>query len=206
MQSRRLLVLVGSLLAVSCGFFVARAQSTMPFAITATNVTMPTNGGFGISQYTDSGIPAAGTLTISCAYSGPTTVAKIPTCTYGPILALPVPTGTQMGDVYFYPYGTILPVGARGAPLPSGHLPAAALALAGALMLGFGFRRRARRWLALVLLAAGTLAGVGGISGCISHNPMTPGTYQYTISAVYAPSPQTPLEEQVTTNIEVTVP
>ena len=94
----------------------------------------------------------------------------------------------------------------RGAPLPSGHLPAAGLALSGALLFGFGLRRRARRWLTLLLLAAGTLAGVGGISACVIVNVMTSGTYQYTISADYAPSLQTPLSALVTTNIEVTVP
>jgi hypothetical protein len=204
-MQNRLLVLFGSLLAVSCGFSGAPALAVTPFAITATNVTMPSSG-LGVSQYTVSGIPAAGTLTISCAYSGPATVAKIPTCTYGPILALPVPSGSQMGNVYFYPYGAVVPMGMHRMPHRSGHLPAPALALVGALLLGFGFRRRARRWLTLVLLAAGTLAGVEGISGCISGNPMTPGTYQYTITATWESSGPAILGEQTTTTISVTVP
>jgi hypothetical protein len=93
----------------------------------------------------------------------------------------------------------------RGMPLPLGHLPAADLALAGALMLGFGLRRRASRWLTLLLLAAGAMAGTVGISGCTAGNPMTSGTYQYTITAAY----NNPLNNVITTttaNINVTVP
>lgn len=205
MLNRRLLLLVGSLLAVSCGLSGAPSLASTPYAITATNVTMPSSGN-GISQYTVSGIPGSGTLTITCAYSGPVTVAKIPTCTYGPIVAYSVPSGTYMGDVYFYPYGVAVPMGMYKAPHRSGSMPASGLVLAGALMLGFGARRRAMRWLALVLLAAGSLAGVAGISGCIAGNVMTPGTYPYIISAVYAPNPQAPSGELTTTTINVTVP
>jgi hypothetical protein len=206
-----MLVLAGSLLAVSLGLSGAFAQTATPYAITATNVTMPTTG-YGNSQYTVSGIPGAGTVTISCAYSGPTTVAKIPQYC-GPVGApgIPVPAGetTFSGDILFVPFGQIPPPGMgklNGAPLPSSHLPAAGLALSGALMLGFGLRRRARRWLTLVLLAAGTLAGMTGISGCIANSPMTPGTYQYTITADWTSSSPAILSAQTTTNIEVTVP
>jgi hypothetical protein len=205
MQNHRLFVLIGSLLAVVCGLSGVPALAVTPFAITATNVTMPASG-YGVSQYTVSGIPAAGTLTIGCIYSGPVTVAKIPTCAYGPLLSLPVPSGTQMGDVYFYPYGAPLPVNLHRMPRRSGRLPEAALALSGALLLGFGLRRRASRWLTMVLLAAATLVGVCGISGCLTGPPMTPGTYQYTISAAWTSSGPAILSEQTTTNIEVTVP
>jgi len=209
-QNPRLLVLFVSLLAVVCWLSGARALAVTPFAIEAANVTMPSSG-LGSSQYTVSGIPAAGSVTISCAYSGPTTVAKIPQFC-GPVGAptIPVPAGetTFSGDILFVPYGQVPPPGMgelRGAPLPLRHMPGAGLALAGALLLGFGLRRRASRWLTMVLLAAGTLVGVSGISGCLTGPPMTPGTYQYTISAVYEPSPQTPLGVLTTTNINVTI-
>jgi hypothetical protein len=94
----------------------------------------------------------------------------------------------------------------HGVPLPLGHLPAAGLALAGALMLGFGFRRRASRWLTLLLLAAGALASATGISGCSAGNPMTSGTYQYTITAHWVDPVTTNTGIEVTTNINVTVP
>jgi hypothetical protein len=91
-------------------------------------------------------------------------------------------------------------------PRRSGHLPMAGLALAGALLLGFGMRRRASRWLTLVLLAVGTLAGPAGISACGgSGNGMTPGTYLYTITASFEADPVTPLGQAVTTTISVTV-
>jgi hypothetical protein len=70
-------------------------------------------------------------------------------------------------------------------PHPSSRLLAIGMALAGALMPGYGFLRRARRSLSLAVLVACTLAGVAGISACGtgSSNTMTPGTYPYTISA-----------------------
>ncbi len=211
MQCHRKLILVATLFAVICGLSGAPALAVTPYAITATNVTMPTSG-YGISQYTVAGIPDAGTVTISCAYSGPVTEAKIPQFC-GPVGApgIPVPAGetTFSGNILFIPYGQTPPPGMgklRGMPLPLGHLPAAGLALAGALLLGFGFRRRARRWLNMVLLVAGTLAGLAGISGCTAGNPMTPGTYQYTISAAWTASSPSILSEQTTTTISVTVP
>jgi hypothetical protein len=207
MQSRHMLVLFGALLAVICGFSGAGALASTPFAITSTNVTMPMTGGLGFSYFTVSGIPGDGIMTLSCAYSGPTTVAKIPICPMTPPVAYTVTAGeTLTGQIDFYPYGSAIPASQRGASRRSGYLPASSLALAGALMFGFGLRRRARRWLTLVLLAAGTLAGVGAISGCINPHPMTPGTYQYTITANWSPSSVVPFVSQATTNIEVTVP
>jgi hypothetical protein len=206
MQSRRLLVLVGSLLVVSFELSGASAQTSTPFAITATDVTMPSSG-IGVSQYTVTGIPAAGTLAISCAYSGPVTVAKLPLCPMTPPVVYTVTAGeTLTGQIDFYPYGSPIPVGLHRMPSRSSHLPAASLAFAGALIFGFGLRSRARRWLALILLATGMLAGLAGISGCIPGNPMTPGTYQYTISADWTASSPAILSAQTTTNISVTVP
>jgi hypothetical protein len=186
-------------------------MTATPFAITAANVTMPVSG-YGYSQFTVAGIPGAGTVMISCQYTGPVTEAKIPqNC--GPVGApgIPVQAGetTFNGTILFVPYGQVPPPGLgklRGAPLPPGHLPAAGLALAGALMLGFGLRRRARRWLTLLLFAVGALAGAAGISGCTLGNVMTPGTYQYTITAVYEANPVLPLGQGVSTTINVTVP
>jgi hypothetical protein len=211
MQRHRLLVLVGSFFAVVCGLSSLPALAVTPFTITATNVTMPTNGSLGISQYTVSDIPGAGTVTISCAYSGPATTAKIPQfCGIVGAPGIPVPAGetTFSGNILFVPYGQTPPPGMgklHDVPLPSGHLPATGLALDGALMLGFGFRRRASRWLALFLLAAGSLASAAGISGCSAGNPMTSGTYQYTITAVFNPS-MTNVLEPTNTTISVTVP
>ncbi|HME58436.1 MAG TPA: hypothetical protein VKF63_08855 [Terracidiphilus sp.] len=211
MQCHRKLILFGSLFAIVCWLSGVRALAVTPYAITATNVTMPSSG-YGTSQFTVSGIPGAGTVTIGCAYSGPVTVAKIPQfCGVVGAPGIPVPAGetTFSGNILFVPFGQVPPPGLaelRLTPHHSGHLPATALALAGALMLGFSFRRRARRWLAMIVFATVTLVGLAGISGCIEGNVMTPGTYQYTISAAWTASGPVILSQLATTNINVTVP
>ncbi|MGA2349380.1 MAG: hypothetical protein ABSF70_03025 [Terracidiphilus sp.] len=205
MLIRRLLVHFGMVLAVTCGLSGAPAMAVTPFAITATNLTMPSSGN-GSSQYTITGIPAAGTITIGCLYSGPITAARIPTCTYGPIDTFPVPTGEQIGTVLFYPFGAAVPMSLYKAPHRSNPLPATGLALAGALMLGFGFRRSARRWLVLTVFAAISLTVMGGFSGCSIDKSMTPGTYQYTITASYVDTANAVGDAILTTNIQVTVP
>ncbi|MGD0683255.1 MAG: hypothetical protein ABR990_14540 [Terracidiphilus sp.] len=206
MQSHRLLILFGALFAASYGFSGAPALAATPFAITATNVTMPTTGN-GVSQFTITGIPGDGTISMSCEYSGTEIVVKIPVCPMTPPALITVTAGeTLTGSILFYPYGSPIPAGLHRTPRRSGPLPASGLALAGALILGFGLRRRARRWLTLVLLAAGTLAGVGGISGCIRGPLMTPGTYPYTIMAEWTASGPAILSSQVTTTVNVTVP
>jgi hypothetical protein len=83
-----------------------------------------------------------------------------------------------------------------------GHGLAPGLALAGALLLGFGFRRRAVRWHTLTMLAVGTLADLAGISACGANNDVvTPGTYAYTITATDVNT-----SVSVTTSVDVTVP
>jgi hypothetical protein len=222
MQSHRPFFFAGTLLAASCALFSFPALAATPFAITATNVTMASSGevttgaggvtsiALGSSQFAVTGIPAAGTLTIGCQYSGPVTMAKTPQeC--GPVGApgIPVTAGetTLNGTVYFVPYGLTIPsLGElRGVPRPSSHLPATGVALAGALMLGFGFRRRARRWMTLAVFTAGTLVGAGAINGCGgTGNGMTPGTYQYTITAGFNET-GTAVIQTAATNINLTV-
>ena len=60
--------------------------------MTATNVTMPSSGD-GASQYTVTGIPASGTVTISCLFTGTITTARIPECAAGPIASTQVTAG-----------------------------------------------------------------------------------------------------------------
>lgn len=173
------------------------AGASPPFAITAANVTMPLIGP-GLSKYTVTGIPMTGDLNVSCKYSGPVTEARIPTCAYGPMVLTPVKTGqTVKGVIDFYPYGSAIPLSARrGRPLPT-----TGLALAGALLLGLGLRRKTLRCLALLALVS-----LFGISGCIGgFNNRSPGTYQYTITAVNSSPPDEVLIEAHTT-ISVTVP
>lgn len=204
MQVRKISVFLQVLLALCLGSASATAWASNDFEIAATNVTMPANG-LGSTKYTVTEIPMTGWLNVSCQYAGPAMEAKVPTCTYGPVHSpVPVNAGqTVTGTIYFYPYGVGVPVDLHR----SGHTPVAGLALAGALMLGFGLRRRTRRWLVLVLLAAGTLAGMTGISACAGGmNPGTPGTYQYTLTAANESGGAAPLGQAVTTTINVTVP
>ncbi|MGA3071889.1 MAG: hypothetical protein ABSD43_16910 [Terracidiphilus sp.] len=87
-------------------------------------------------------------------------------------------------------------------PHRRGHGLAPGFALAGALLLGFGFRRRAARWFTLTLLAVGALAGLAGISACGGNNSVvTPGTYAYTVTATDVNTSAT-----VTATFNVTVP
>jgi hypothetical protein len=201
MQVRSFLILF--LLNSWLGISAAPAWAgTTEFSITATNVTMPSSG-LGQSAYTVSGIPITGNLFVTCQYSGPATQARIPNCSYGPIAAIPVSAGqTATGTIYFYPYGEAVPLETR----ETGRGPAAGLALTAALLLGLGLRRRSRRWLGTVVLAAGGLAGVAGLSGCVTGmNGMTPGIYQYTITAGNFATLNN-LAAGTTTTISVTVP
>lgn len=189
-------------LAFALSAFCLPAHAATPFAVAAANVTMPSSGN-GVTQYTVTGIPLAGNLTIACAYSGPVTDARIPSCSYGPAELIPVEQGqTVKGSVYFYPYGSAIP-----ARLPSRrNSPAGGLALAAAMLLGLRFRSRSRSLFAATLLALATLVGFASLSACSGGmNGMTPGTYQYTITAGNTGSVNN-LATQTATTISVTVP
>jgi hypothetical protein len=211
MQVCRLLVLCGLGLAGNCASIDPGAAAVTPFAIKATNVTMPsatvvkTTDGvtwmhMGSSEVTVTGIPDDGILTIKCWYSGPSTKAKIPKqC--GPI-GLPgrrvTPGQTAYGNVSFVPYDQGYVPGLsqlQRAPAASGDPAATVLVLAGVLMLGFGFRRKTLRWFVLTVIAVSALAGAlkASVSGR-KGTPMTPGTYQYTISANFKAIPDGPPE------------
>ncbi len=164
---------------------------------------MPASGN-GSTQYTVSGIPITGTLSVTCQYSGPATGANLPTCTYGPVAAPEqVKAGqTVTGTVLFYPYGVAIPQSSQR----RGHGPSAALALAGTILLGLGLRRRSREGLLTMLLALASLSGALGFSACTGPmNAMTPGTYEYTLQAANAGTLNN-LAAGVSANISVTVP
>lgn len=222
MQRNRVALLFLGFLVAVCAPCVAFGQAAAPFAVTAANLTMPAydpptvSGGvtathLGSSSFTVTGIEA-GTLTIACQYSGPATQAKIPQqCGIVGPGQLPVQPGetTASGVVYFVPYGEGPVPGLaqlQNPPRPSGRLPLTAIALSGALMLGFGFRRRARRGLLLALLTACSLLAAAGLTGCAAdnENAMTPGTYSYTISAGFTATGSNAVET-ATTTITLTV-
>ena len=220
MQRNRATSFFLQLLTASCVLCSVPSLAATPFAITAANLTMPANdptttsGGateihMGSSLFTVTGV-SEGAVTIDCQYSGPVTQARIPqTCgIVGPGQVL-VQSGetTFNGVVYFVPYGEgPVPSLAQlhSEPRPSERLPATTMALAGALMLGLGFRRRARYLPAV--LAACTWVGAAGITGCAAgiSNTMTPGTYPYTLSAGFAATGSNAMQS-ATTTITLTV-
>lgn len=217
MQRNRVGLFFLLLLIAGCALCGASGLAATPFAITAANLAMPaddppttSDGGtaihMGSSQFTVAGV-GEGTLTIGCQYSGPVTQAKIPQqCGIVWPGRVTVQSGetTVNGTVYFVPYGQG-PVPSLAqlhtVPRPSGRLPATGMALAGALMLGLGFRRQTSRVLLLAILVACTLIGAAGITGCTagSSNTMTPGTYSYTISADFAKTGSNAIQTATTT-------
>ena len=128
----------------------------------------------------------------------------MPACNFGgpAVLVFETLTANQVAT------GTIAFANSVRCPCPvrlprrGGHRQAPSLALAGALLLGVGLRRRAARWLSLTLLAAATLAGLAAIGACGGNSSVvTPGTYAYTIMAKDMNSSLT-----VNASINVTVP
>ncbi len=172
-----------------------QAAAAAPFTVTATNVTM---GTMAVSQFTVTGIPLTGTLAIGCAFAGESMMAsKAPICPMTPPQApyQVIAGGSVKGAIAFYP---------PGGPIPAGA-PVAGAMLAGALLLGVSLQRRAARGLlAMGMLGMACLAGMTGCGG--SSNGMTPGTYPFTISATNESGSTTPLGQQVSTTITVTVP
>jgi hypothetical protein len=214
MQHRRTFLLVASLLAFTAAYSGRNALASAPsFTITATNVTMSSNAasGTGSTSITLTSVNGyAGTVGIIC--SGPTEsgASNLPICNLGgpAYVAFETLTANQTasGTVAFYnshPPCNPCPV---NLPRRAGHRLPVGLALAGALVFGFGFQRKAPRWLVLILVTVGSLAGLAGISACggnSANNVVTPGTYTYTLSAV---DMNTPPSASVTTSVTVTVP
>ncbi|HZB88816.1 MAG TPA: hypothetical protein VE291_09185 [Terracidiphilus sp.] len=191
----------GVLLLALCAVSSLTAQ-TKAFTISAANVTI-LSGENGSSAYTVANIPAAGQLGINCQYTGPTTTAKIPYCGGGAVISIPVTAGqTVNGTIGIYRSPVPSPAARNESPgsaLARGFV----LALAAPLLWGLRRRRAMGRWLAL---AAFCLVALGGISACGgSASSMTPGTYQYTLTADNEASSNTPLGQGVSTTFNVTV-
>lgn len=189
----------------------ASAATPSPsFTTTATNVTMSTNtsSGTGSSTFTLTSVNGyTGTVGVTCSAPTPSVGVKVPVCDWSPgpvvrptftLVANQVATGT-ISFINAIPPCNPCPVSlprSRSHGLPQG------VALVGALLFGFGFRRRAARWLTLTLLAAGALAGLAATSACGGNDDVvTPGTYAYTIIASDVST-----NVSVTTSISVTVP
>ena len=182
--------------------------ATPAFTIVATNVTMSSNtsSGTGTTSFTLTSVNGyTGSVGVNCNAPNPPAGVTVPICDFGgPAYAPYTLTANQTitGTITFansLPACNPCPV---SLPRSRGHKLPATLALAGAILFAFGFRRRASRWLTLTLFALGSLAGLVGTSACGGNKTVvTPGTYAYTISAVDLTT-----FANVSTSVQVTVP
>jgi len=192
------------LLVVCCaGMVSAHAlwAATPTFTVSATNVTMPANGGNGSSQIALTSVNGySGRLTVNSQYSGGDMNAKPPNGGSGggtaPFYTLNA-NSTAKGTLTFFPYGKIVPIARlhRPAHVPN-TAPVLGLAIAGWLV----FRRRRRmgaaRWFAILVLGAITIAGVAACGGAGLS-----GVYPFTVTAT-----DTVTNTAANTQIMVTVP
>jgi hypothetical protein len=215
MRSYHALVALG-VVALFVGAFscLPALAATPSFSVAATGVTMSSNAasGTGSTSVTLTSVNGyAGTVGVIC--SPPTTAAgvNLPFCNAGGPAVVLIETltanQTATGTIGFF--NSLPPCNPCPVNLPrrGGHRLPSGLALAGALLVGLGFRRRAPRWLALTLFAAGSLAGLAGIGACggnSNNRIVTPGTYTYTLSAEEMDN--TNASASVTTSVMVTVP
>jgi hypothetical protein len=192
--------------------------ATPSFTVTATSAALSSSSksGEGSSTITLTSVNGySGSIIVNCIPPTPPAGVKVPFCSPGmpsattPAISAAVPAIVEAftltagqavnGTVTFYnfPY----PVSAS-LPRPANHKLAQSLALAGVLLVGFGFRRKSWHFLSLTLLALGMLAVMSGISACGGSNSLvTPGTYAYTISATDINT-----AASVNTSVNVTVP
>ncbi len=203
MNIQKSFISLSMLLVLTFGVVSAQAQPARPiFTISATNAIMSSSGpnGTGSSTFTlTSEDGYSGTIGITCYPTSEPAGAKLPYCGGSAMIGHTLtPNAMVTGSLPFFnvpvPEPVSMPV-RRSPTWPAG------LALAAGLLLGLGFRRRASRWLFLVLFAVGAFAGLAAISGCGGSNSVvTPGTYSYTVKAVDTNS------VIVTSTFNVTVP
>jgi len=167
------------------------------------------SSGTGSSAFTLTSVNGyVGTVGVNCSNLDPPAGVNVPICDFGgpafPVSYTLTANQVMTGSILFLNSQPPCKDGVCPVSLPhrGARRLAQGLTLAGALLFGFGFRRRAARWLTLTLLAVGTLAGLATISACGgNNNAVTPGTYAYTIMAKDLTT-----NASVTTLVNVTVP
>ncbi len=186
MEIQRQSASVVFLFALGFALFGAPARAATPsFTITATNATMSSSGvnGRGSSTFTLTSVNGyTGTLGITCYPTNEPAGAKLPYCGGPAMIGHTLTANASVtGSLPFYNEPVPEPV---NMPVRRSHAGPAGLALAVGLLLGLGFRKRASRWLLLVLFAGCAFAGLAVMSGCGGSNSVvTPGTYSYTVKA-----------------------
>ena len=163
--------------------------------------------GEGTIQYTVSGIPFNGQLIVGCQYAGQESFQsqfRLPVCGAGPVLSMTVTAGqTVTKTISLIPWGSPIPASAHRAHNSVPPVLVSGFLLAGALLLGFG--RRRRRWPSLPLIAIGALVVASSLSACGGSSIPPAGTYPYTLVASLA---VTPSVASITTSatVNVTIP
>ena len=157
--------------------FTLPAWAAAPFTVTAQGVTLPESG-FTSNSFTVSGIPEAGTVGVTCVYSGPASNALLPLCGGGPVWQQQVTAGqTVSAKVNIYPHGMAVPM--------TGNLGLMGAAAGALLLLTLRKTRLRLAALALCLLLLLPFA-----TGCMDglYNGTTPGTYPFTLTVVNTPT------------------
>jgi len=180
---KRNTALTSLLLLLTLSVGAAAAVPAMPgFTISAPNITMPSNG-IGTVNFTLTSVDGfAGNVAVNCV--APTVSANV-ILPYidlgGPLHAYTVTANATTTGNFNLLATPPLAVPARL------NLPArrntVIYSVAAVLMLGFGLRRKKRLGYTHLLLAAGLLIGVSGITACAGPETLTPGTYTYTLNA-----------------------
>jgi hypothetical protein len=188
-----------SLLTFGPGIGTSSAQGAASFTISATNTAMSASSSSvpftltSLNGYT-------GMFGIGCTPTNPPAGARLPYCGGGPVVRITLNANATVKGTVGLSAGPV-PLAASRLNLPN-HGAGAAWAFAGALLTGFGFWRRKARWLSILLLSIGMLAGLTGLDGCAGGPPtLTPGTYAYAITATDVSTNAT-----ASTTVKVTVP
>jgi hypothetical protein len=189
MQSSHLpRLLAGSLL--TCGVLISASPAlaaTPAFTITATSVTMSSSAadGVGLNTFTLTSVNGyTGTMEVHCEPPTPPPGAKIPYCGGGAVSGAFTLTANQVATGHMNFDNAPVPQPAAGMSSRAVLRMVPGVALAGLLLFGFGIRRRSAHWLRLTLVAVGSLGTLAVISACGGNqNYVTPGAYQYTMTA-----------------------
>jgi len=181
-------VLICLIVFLALGSRISSAQTPAPtpsFTLSAANVTMPSSGVVQIPFTLTSVNGFAGSVGVLCVEPTiPGSVNKGPYCDQGgPLMAYTLAAnGTTTGSI------SIVAIQPNPVPLTTksslaGH--EASWALAGALVLGFGLRRKRMLRFSRVSLAAFLLIGLAGLGifGCGGPPTLTPGTYNFMLNA-----------------------
>jgi hypothetical protein len=185
---------------LACG--ISGAQATPSFTLTASNTTMPLSG-VGSIPYTLTSVNGfSGTIYIGCSPPTEPAGVTIPICEVGgPVIEYALNSNETLKESIGLLASEPVPTPVRmKLPKRRGGI---GLALAGALMLGFGLRRKRASHFARLCFAVSLLGGLTALGACAGgQKTLTPGSYTYTLTANEGSS-SSPL---ISAAVTVTVP